>query len=71
MKDERLSVVPAGIVRAFRTHDRNERAISLYAVRFEGILTVTDPDTFRTTVATGIGSAKAFGFGLLSLAPGG
>src|SRR5207247_1467305 len=38
------------------------------AVRFDGVLTVTDADTFRATVAGGIGSGKAFGFGLLSLA---
>lgn len=39
------------------------------AVEFQGELTVTDPARFRATVATGIGSAKAFGFGLLVLAP--
>jgi CRISPR system Cascade subunit CasE len=39
------------------------------AADFRGRLTVTDPGLFRTTVATGIGSAKAFGFGLLVLAP--
>lgn len=39
------------------------------AVDFMGELTVTDPVQFRRTVATGIGSAKAFGFGLLALAP--
>ncbi len=39
------------------------------AVEFRGSLRVTDPVAFRATVATGIGSAKAFGFGLLVLAP--
>lgn len=39
------------------------------AVDFQGELTVTDPAQFRATVAAGIGSAKAFGFGLLVLAP--
>lgn len=39
------------------------------AIRFEGVLTVTDPETFRQTVAAGVGSGKAFGFGLLSVAP--
>lgn len=39
------------------------------AVEFQGELTVTDPAQFRATVAAGIGSAKAFGFGLLVLAP--
>ena len=37
-------------------------------VRFDGELTVTDPGELRDAVAAGIGPAKAFGFGLLSLA---
>ena len=39
------------------------------AVEFEGVLTVTDPAKFHGTFARGIGSAKAFGFGLLVIAP--
>lgn len=39
------------------------------AVEFQGELAVEDPVLFRTTVAAGVGSAKAFGFGLLVLAP--
>ena len=34
---------------------------------FEGLLVCTDPDRLRDAVITGIGSAKAFGFGLLSV----
>lgn len=40
-----------------------------HAVEFQGVLQVTDAALFATTVRTGIGSAKAFGFGLLALAP--
>ncbi len=39
------------------------------AVEFVGELAVTDPAAFRRAVASGIGPAKAFGFGLLCLAP--
>ena len=39
------------------------------AVQFDGVLQVTDPDKLVAAVETGIGSAKGFGFGLLSLAP--
>ncbi|MCW5982840.1 MAG: type I-E CRISPR-associated protein Cas6/Cse3/CasE [Bryobacteraceae bacterium] len=39
------------------------------AVEFQGVLAVTDPVTFHETFTRGIGSAKAFGFGLLVLAP--
>lgn len=36
---------------------------------FQGILEITDPEVFREALRNGIGSGKAFGFGLLSLAP--
>jgi len=38
------------------------------AVLFEGYLEVIDADAFRITLRNGIGSGKAFGFGLLSVA---
>jgi CRISPR system Cascade subunit CasE len=36
---------------------------------FEGVLVCTKPDQMRDAVINGIGHAKAFGFGLLSVAP--
>ncbi len=39
------------------------------AVDFKGILEVTEPAVFRETFQQGIGSAKAFGFGLLVIIP--
>lgn len=39
------------------------------AVEFQGVLKVTDPAKFHETFTRGIGSAKAFGFGLLVVAP--
>jgi len=38
-------------------------------VTYEGILCVTDSDAFHQSIESGIGPAKAFGFGLLSIAP--
>lgn len=40
-------------------------------VEFEGLLEVVDPRLFSGTLVDGIGSGKAFGFGLLSIAPAG
>jgi len=37
-------------------------------VLFDGRLVVTDADRFRETLTAGIGSGKAYGFGLLSIA---
>ena len=39
------------------------------SVRYDGILEVTDADLLRNTLIRGIGPGKAFGFGLLSVAP--
>lgn len=38
------------------------------AVLFEGVLEVTAPELLQQTLRSGIGSGKAFGFGLLSVA---
>ena len=45
-----------------------EHKMQHFAVRFDGVLQVTDPEALLETVRCGIGPAKAFGFGLLSLA---
>ena len=39
------------------------------SVEFRGTLRVTDPAKFHETFSNGLGSAKAFGFGLLVIAP--
>ena len=48
--------------------DDAKHKLKLFAVRFDGLLQVTDPDRLRETVRRGIGSGKGLGFGLLSLA---
>jgi len=39
------------------------------ATHFQGLLKVTDKELFLKTLTTGIGTAKAFGFGMLCLSP--
>jgi CRISPR system Cascade subunit CasE len=48
--------------------DGKHHNVTHYAVDFEGILEVADPDRLHKALAAGIGPAKAFGCGLLSLA---
>ncbi|MEU3281432.1 type I-E CRISPR-associated protein Cas6/Cse3/CasE [Streptomyces antibioticus] len=43
--------------------------VTLSTATFEGRLRVTDPDALRTTLLGGIGPAKGYGQGLLTLAP--
>ena len=50
------------------TEDRKKN-LKFFNVQFDGILQVTDPDKFLAGIHNGIGSGKAFGFGLLSVAP--
>ncbi|WP_329133928.1 type I-E CRISPR-associated protein Cas6/Cse3/CasE [Streptomyces sp. NBC_01476] len=45
------------------------RTVSVTAVTFDGRLTVTDPAVLRRALTQGIGKAKAFGCGLMTLAP--
>jgi CRISPR system Cascade subunit CasE len=48
---------------------RGVAPITCQVVVFGGFLQVTDPEALARALAAGLGSAKAFGFGLLSLAP--
>jgi len=48
---------------------KEESPLQITAVTFEGLLQVVDSEALKSAVAAGIGSAKGFGFGLLSLAP--
>jgi CRISPR system Cascade subunit CasE len=43
--------------------------MTLLSVRFDGLLRVIAPDAFQRTIEHGLGSAKGFGFGLISVAP--
>lgn len=52
-------------------HDDRTHELTLAAVRFDGVLRVIDSEAFLAALRNGIGSAKGFGFGLLSLARAG
>lgn len=66
----RVQGAPFHVGLARRKRKQFDKAdIPHFGVRFDGLLRVTDPDRFAEAVRDGIGPAKAFGFGLLSLAP--
>lgn len=48
---------------------RAGNVVTVEATRFEGLLTVKDPQALAQAVRAGIGPGKAYGCGLLSLAP--
>jgi len=55
-----------GLVRSSGSGKR--RPLAFKSVRFEGVIEVTSTEKFERSIKDGIGSAKAFGFGLLSMA---
>lgn len=61
-----ISISRLGYVYARKGPDRP--TIRFRSACFEGRLKVTNVDIFKHTLNTGVGSAKAFGFGLLSIA---
>lgn len=61
---------PGVVVRARRTlrFDRKGRTVTLSTAVFEGVLQVDDVEALRTALADGIGPAKGYGCGLITLA---
>lgn len=51
----------------FRKGMDNKRLVTLLAVTFEGMLTVTDAELFRKTLISGMGRGKAYGMGMLTV----
>ncbi|MCS6803441.1 MAG: type I-E CRISPR-associated protein Cas6/Cse3/CasE [Dehalococcoidia bacterium] len=61
---------PEPVVRGWRPGGAGEmRRLTLASVLYEGVLRVTDPSAFRNAIGAGIGPGKAYGMGLLSIAP--
>lgn len=46
---------------------KGQRPINIASATYEGILTVTDLELFKSTLLKGVGKKKAFGFGLLTI----
>lgn len=62
---------PRGDTLSRRSEAKNTGWQKHICVEYEGHLEVTDPDRFLQTIKDGIGSAKGYGFGMLSVAPAG
>lgn len=60
--------MPRGLQHSDKNPAKDERAATHLAVLFEGVLQAQDPARLRAVVESGVGSAKGYGFGLLSLA---
>ncbi len=49
------------------SYNLHKKRLTFNAALMEGVLEVTDAEQFVNTIRNGIGSAKSFGFGLLSV----
>ncbi|MFZ3151743.1 MAG: type I-E CRISPR-associated protein Cas6/Cse3/CasE [Anaerolineaceae bacterium] len=64
---EALNLTDKGMVESTKKDRGTTYRIKHFAILYEGVLVVTDQHQFSNSMIRGIGSAKAFGFGLLSL----
>ncbi len=62
-----VRIVKVGERSGWSRSEGKKNRLLIYIVQFDGFLEVTDPDKFLESVKSGIGPAKGFGCGLLSL----
>ncbi len=53
----------------FRKNERQRHPVSFKMAIYEGMLTVVDQELFKAALVNGIGRSKAYGCGLLTIAP--
>jgi CRISPR system Cascade subunit CasE len=63
-----VQMIDQGKLQGWRGREVGTRRMTLAAVLFNGRLEVTEVELFRQALVNGIGSGKAYGFGLLSVA---
>ena len=63
--------LPEVVVKDSQTIDftRQGSTVTLTSAVYDGVLVVDDPELLRTALLDGIGRAKGYGFGLLTLVP--
>jgi CRISPR system Cascade subunit CasE len=57
------------VARSIKRFFHYKQQVSFTMVVFEGVIEITDAESFRSTLVQGIGREKAFGCGLLTIAP--
>lgn len=62
------TVIDEGYISGKKRSEKGNHRLDIKTARFEGVLKVVEPELVGEAFSTGIGPAKAFGCGLLSLA---
>jgi len=63
-----VQIAPEGVITGRKASNGQTHSLTFGSVLFEGELEVINAEAFRLALVQGIGSAKAYGFGLLSVA---
>lgn len=71
VKDDEFDITSRGekLFQKQAADDGKNIKINLVSATYEGILTVTDVEKFKSSLVNGIGRKKAYGFGLLTIIP--
>lgn len=64
-----VNVAPCPPVIGYKGEGKHRHKVTISAVRYDGRLVVTDAAAFTEAVRHGVGRAKAYGCGMVSLAP--
>ena len=62
-----VHAAPEGKQIGLKRDEKRDYRMTHLSVRYNGLLRITNVDAFRNTIVRGLGSGKAFGFGLLSV----
>ena len=65
--DDNGNVTAEVVHREMRKFKRGNGQVTISYVVFEGVLKVSDPDTLRSSLISGIGRAKSYGCGMMTL----
>ncbi|WP_019536644.1 type I-E CRISPR-associated protein Cas6/Cse3/CasE [Paenibacillus ginsengihumi] len=68
VKPEEFNVVHTDW-KTFRKATQGQHRVVLRTATFEGVLSITDAERFRLALTSGIGRAKAYGCGLMTIMP--
>ncbi|MDR2088417.1 MAG: type I-E CRISPR-associated protein Cas6/Cse3/CasE [Clostridiales Family XIII bacterium] len=67
LREDAFDVVYRDVIRFFKGNKPDVRKVTLARASFEGVLIVTDAALFRRALTNGIGRAKAYGCGMLTV----
>lgn len=66
---KKKQVMPNGTIKELVPQMHKDNPKPLFGTQYDGILVVTDREKLHQAIRTGVGPQKAYGFGLLSVAP--